>query len=80
MVANSETIVQFRALSGQDQHSNVSADVGDEAAADALLTDPENGDLTLATNSPLKNAGVVVPGITTTFNGVAPDIGYWEAP
>lgn len=46
--------------------------------ANPLLSSPETNDFTLLSNSPAIDAGVVIPGITDGFTGVAPDIGAVE--
>jgi hypothetical protein len=79
-VGDKTSPVPYRLVSGQGQHTNVTADFVNEAAADAMMVAPSTGDFTTPVGSALRDAGIAVPGITTTFNGVAPDIGWWEAP
>ena len=76
-------VADYRTASGGGTHSNVgaaSADISliDMTAIKAMLNDPDNGDLTLATNSLAINKGVVVPNLTVSHQGAAPDIGYAE--
>ncbi|MBN2001474.1 right-handed parallel beta-helix repeat-containing protein [candidate division KSB1 bacterium] len=42
------------------------------------FTAPLSGDYSLASNSPLVDQGVVIPGINDGYNGSAPDIGAFE--
>lgn len=70
---------------GNDDHSNhfggsdANLITGGKAVIDAALTDPENGDLTLAVGSAFSAAGEVVPGFERPgidFEGSAPNVGY----
>jgi hypothetical protein len=44
-----------------------------------LLTDPNNGDVSLASTSPAVDAGVIIPGFNDNYQGNAPDIGAIES-
>jgi len=45
---------------------------------DPMFTSPENGDFVLQEGSPLIDAGVIIPGINSDFEGEKPDIGAKE--
>jgi hypothetical protein len=47
-------------------------------AEDPQLVDPENYDFRPRKGSPLIDKGRIVPGITTSYKGYAPDIGAYE--
>lgn len=48
-------------------------------AANPRFSDPANGIMTIASNSPAVNAGVIIPGVNDlSFTGSAPDIGAHE--
>ena len=69
------TLANFTAGTGQEPHG-LSVAPG--------FADPVNGDYTLDSSSDLIDAGVVIPGINDqgnqTYQGLAPDIGAFEAP
>jgi hypothetical protein len=44
-----------------------------------MFRNPASGDYGLHLASPLVDAGVLIPGINHDFQGVAPDIGAFEA-
>ncbi len=69
------TLVAFQTI-GQELHGISVADVG--------FTDPANGDLTLQSDSPAINTGVILPGFNDAnspwpYTGSAPDIGAYES-
>ncbi len=66
-----ETLEEVRTVLGIEAH-------GIHARPD--FVNPSNGDFNLAPNSPLRDAGVILPGINDHFNGAGPDIGAIEAP
>jgi hypothetical protein len=64
------------AATGQPTTTNVGGDF--VTPSDARLTNPTAGDLTLVAGSPFVDGGVVVPMVSESFNGAAPDLGATE--
>jgi hypothetical protein len=68
----------YRTATGQGAHTNLSGNF----ITPPTLTNPTGGNLSLPGNSPLIDAGVVVPNITdqcgVSFSGSAPDLGATE--
>lgn len=73
------SLATYRSQTGQGAHSNLTGDFNSVTDIDAGLTDPTNGDLTLAPGSPFINAGVPVANIMDLpgvhYSGTAPDLG-----
>lgn len=62
-------LATFQALTGQELHG---------FAVEPGFRDAGSGDYTLAPDSRLIDAGVLIPGINDAFSGDAPDIGAFE--
>jgi hypothetical protein len=80
--ANKATVTIYRTATGGGAHTNLpTMDPTQDfhSLPDAWLTNPTAGDLTLKAGTPAIDAGVVVPNITETYNGSAPDLGAVEA-
>ncbi len=80
--ANKATVTIYRTATGGGAHTNLpTMDPTQDfhSLPDAWLTNPTAGDLTLKAGTPAIDAGVVVPNITETYNGSAPDLGAIEA-
>ena len=80
---NEATVTQYRADSGQGQHSQVGDDSGGFRTPPQLV-DPAHGDIRLVSGSAQIDAGTVVPNIAdlagSNYLGEAPDVGAVEAP
>ena len=63
------SLAAFQAGTGQEAHG---------ISADPRLEDPAAGDFRPALDSPLLDAGRVLPGINDGFTGAAPDVGAFE--
>lgn len=63
------TLAAFTAATGQESHG-LSVAPG--------FVDAANGDYTLASDSPLVDAGVAIPGINDDYVGAEPDVGAFE--
>ncbi|HEX5166494.1 MAG TPA: DUF1565 domain-containing protein, partial [Thermomicrobiales bacterium] len=78
---NYKTVSEYRKVSGQGAHTNLS-DKTDRFKAEPGLVDPARGNLDLANGSAQIDAGVVVPNISdqagVDYNGAAPDLGANE--
>lgn len=66
---NYDSLATFSAATGNNRHG---------MAADPLLLDPEGGDFTPSENSPVIDAGLIMPGINDSFSGDGPDLGANE--
>lgn len=77
---NRTTVAAYRAASGQGARTNRAGDFRTEPG----LVNPAAGDLALAADSPLIDAGVPVPNICdrpgVDYRGAAPDLGAREGP
>jgi len=58
--------------------TNSGQDAASPTPADPKYVNPATPDFTLQADSPAINAGLVIPGITDGYLGVAPDCGYKE--
>jgi len=64
-----KSLSQLTAWTGLEAHS---------MQANALFVDPTAHDFRLSARSPALASGVVVPGVTDSYAGTAPDAGYAE--
>ncbi len=80
--SNQSTVAIYRTNSLQGAHTNTALmdpSQNFHTSADQWLTNPLGKDFTLRTNSPLIDAGIVVPNIAECFSGAAPDLGALES-
>lgn len=59
--------------------------VGFSAGANSITSDPlfvdeGNDDYRLQAGSPCIDTGILIPGVDDDYDGLAPDMGYWEYP
>lgn len=68
----------YRTVSGQGAHTNRAGDFVTVGVVDTALVDPRAGDLSLRTGAPFVDAGVIVPNVSDSYSGTAPDLGARE--
>jgi hypothetical protein len=64
------TLADFRSATGYETNG---------VSADPLVVNAANGDLRLTSGSPAIDAGIVLSGDSTPYNGTAPDLGALES-